>query len=390
MAQQPLARSRGASGFHAQGCERVNRGRAFWRLLRASLRRHQARVTLALRVTTAATLSLAIALGLGLPLPLWAVLTAVIVTQMSVGRSLKFAVDYLLGTLGGALYGGAVAIFLPHSHELALLAVLAIAVAPLAVVAAFYPTLAAAPITAIIVLLVPTMTQATPLASALDRILEVVVGGCVGSAVSFLLLPSRAHVQVAEAAARTLEQIARVLRALLLDVAEGIGSDDLHRLQDGIGRSLVELRTFAAETEHERSARLSFNADTGPLLRSLLRLRHDLVGIGRTAQLPLPEPLKSRLRPTVTHVADAGADYLSACAGALRTRRPPPPRDALAAAFDSYHGEVCTIRNLGLTRALGAEAAERFFALGFALEQMRENFRDLERCVTEWADASTQ
>jgi hypothetical protein len=122
----------------------------------------------------------------------------------------------------------------------------------------------------------------------------------------------------------------------------------------------------------------------------LLRLRHDLVGIGRTAQLPLPEPLKSRLRPMVTQLADAGADYLSACAGALRIRRPPPPRDALAAAFDSYHGEVGAIRKLGLTRALGAEAAERFFALGFALEQMRQNFRDLERCVTEWADASAQ
>jgi hypothetical protein len=368
----------------------VTRGRALWRLLRALLRRHRVRLTLALRVTTAATLSLAIALWLGLPLPLWAVLTAVIVTQMSVGRSLKSAVDYLLGTLGGALYGGAVAILLPHSHELALLLVLAIAVAPLAVVAAFYPTLAVAPITAIIVLLVPTMTQSTPLASALDRVLEVLVGGCVGFAVSFLLLPSRAHAQVGEAAARTLEQIARVLGALLSDVVEGIGTDELHRLQDGIGRSLVELSTIAAEAQHERSARLTFKPDTGPLLRTLLRLRHDLVLIGRTAQLPLPEPLKSRLRSTVTHVAGAAADYLSACAAALRTQRPPPPPHALAAVFDCYHAELGAIREQGLTGALSAEAAERFFALGFALEQLRQNFKDLARCVTEWADTSSQ
>jgi hypothetical protein len=368
----------------------VNRGRAFWRLLRAWLRRHQVRLTLALRVTTAATLSLAIALRLGLPLPLWAVLTAVIVTQMSVGRSVKSAIDYLLGTLGGALYGGAVAILLPHSHELALLAVLVIAVAPLAVVAAFYPTLAAAPITAIIVLLVPTLTQSTPFASALDRILEVVVGGCVGIAVTFLLLPSRAHAQAAEAAGRTLEQIARVLRALLVDVAEGIGIDELHLPQDGIGRSLAELASIAAEAEHERSARLASKPNTGPLLRTLLRVRHDLVGIGRAAQLPLPEPLKSRLRPAVADLANAAADYLSACAGALRTQRPPPSPHAVAAAFDCYHAEVGAIRAQGLTRVLSAEAAERFFALGFALEQMRQNFRDLERCVSEWADASTQ
>jgi len=368
----------------------VTRGRAFWRLLRASLRRHRVRVTLALRVTTAATLSLAIALWLRLPLPLWAVLTAVLVTQMSVGRSLKSAVDYLLGTLGGALYGGTVAILIPHSHELALLLVLAIAVAPLAVVAAFYPTLAVAPITAIIVLLVPTMTQSTPLASALDRVVEVLIGGCVGFAVSFLLLPSRAHAQAAQAAAGTLEQIARVLRALLSDVAAGIGTDELHRLQDGIGRSLVELSTIAAEAEHERAARLADKPDTGPLLRTLLRLRHDLVIIGRTAQLPLPEPLKSRLRSTLTQVAGVAADYLGACASALRTQRPPPEPHALAAVFDCYHAEVGAIREQGLTRALSAEAAERFFALGFALEQMRQNFRDLERCVSEWAEASAR
>jgi hypothetical protein len=34
-------------------------------------------------------------------------LTAVILTQMSVGRSMKATIDYLLGTLGGATYTGA-------------------------------------------------------------------------------------------------------------------------------------------------------------------------------------------------------------------------------------------------------------------------------------------
>ena len=348
------------------------------------------RLTLALRVTTAAALALAIAQALGLPLPLWAVLTAVIVTQMSVGRSLKSALDYLLGTLGGALYGGAIAVFIPHSHELALLAVLALAVAPLAAVAAFYPSLGAAPITAIIVLLVPTMTRATPLASALDRVLEVVVGGSVGFAVSFLLLPARAQLQVAETAARTLEQMARVLRTLLSDVSEGMGTEDLHRQQDGIGRSLVELSTTAAEAERERSARLVVGADTGPLLRTLLRVRHDIVIIGRTAQLPLPEPLQSRLAPVLTRLAGAVADYLGQCAGALRARRPAPPSLSVAALFDAFSAEVVAIREQGLTRALRADAAERFFALGFALEQMRQNFKDLERCVTDRAALSSR
>ena len=44
---------------------------------------------LGLRVTVAALSALAIAMACGLKLPLWAVLTSRIVTQMSVGRSLK-------------------------------------------------------------------------------------------------------------------------------------------------------------------------------------------------------------------------------------------------------------------------------------------------------------
>jgi len=367
----------------------MQRSRTVWRLLRAAVRRHQVRLSLALRVTSAAVLSLAVAQWLSLPLPLWAVLTAVIVTQMSLGRSLKSAVDYLIGTLGGAVYGGAIAMLVPHADAVALLAVLALAVAPLAVIASLYPSLSVAPITAIIVLLVPTMTQSTPLASALDRVLEVAVGGCVGCAVSLLLLPSGAQAQAVEAAARTLEQMARALRALLAEVGEGRGSDELHRLQDGIGQSLMQLGIIAGEAEHERRARIAAGPDCSPLLRMLLRLRHDLVIIGRTAQVPLPEALQSRLRPRLQAVTTTAAEYFGACAEQLRRRRPAPGLLAVAAVFEAFNAEVIAIREQGLTRSLSAEAAERFFALGFAFEQMRHNFQDLERCVTEWAEPSS-
>ena len=40
-----------------------------------------------------------------------------------------------------------------------------------------------------------------------------------------------------------------------------------------------------------------------------------------------------------------------------------------------------------LTRALAADGAERFFAIGFALEQMHQNLLDLRRVVGEWGPA---
>ena len=238
----------------------VKRSTGLWTGLRALVGQRRVQLALSIRVTIAALLSLALAQFFHLTLLLWAVLTAVIVTQMSVGRSLKATFDYLVGTLGGAIYGGAIGVLIPHSNEIALLAVLALAVAPLAFIAAINPRFSAAPITAIIVLLVPTITHASQIASALDRVLEVTVGGVTGLVVSFLLLPSNAHRLVAEAAAGVLDQIARALGELLAGLTRGLDVEARQRIQDGIGQALVQMNAVGAEAEHERSAGVA----TGP------------------------------------------------------------------------------------------------------------------------------
>jgi uncharacterized membrane protein YccC len=358
---------------------------SLWRLLRAAINRRRVQLGLALRVTVAAMLALAIAEYARLPLPLWAVMTAVVVTQVSLGRSLRATIDYLIGTLGGALYGGALAVLVPHASEPILFVVLAAAVLPLALMAAINPRLSVAPITAIIVLLVPAITHATPLASAIDRVFEVAVGAATGFLVSFVLLPSRAHVQVAQAAARTLDHMGRALRALLASVPGGLDTEALHRIQDGIGQSLERLRAIGAEAEQERAAHIATMPDTAPLLRTLMRLRHDLVMVGRASQTPLPEGFRSRLEAPLGSIADAAAEYMRGCGAALSARRPPPSLAPLHKALDRYAAEIAELRRDGATRVLAVDPAERFFALCFAFEQLRQNFRDLERCVTEWA-----
>ena len=88
--------------------------------------------------------------------------------------------------------GGAVAILVPHSGETALLLVLLLALAPLAFVAALYPRFSVGPTTAAIVVLIPQMLHTTPIASAIERIEEVLLGGLAGLLVSFIFLPSSA------------------------------------------------------------------------------------------------------------------------------------------------------------------------------------------------------
>src|ERR1700737_549370 len=361
---------------------------AFLKRVRALLRSRKAQLTLALRVTVAAAAAFAIATALHLMLPLWAVLTSLIVTQMSVGRSLKATRDYMLGTVGGAIYGGAIAVLIPHSGELGLLALLVLAVAPLAFVAAINPSLNAATVTAVIVLLVPTLSHANPIGSAIDRVMEVMVGALTGLMVSFFVLPSRAHSQIRVTAARTLELIAAAFSKLLAGLTHGLDNDALHRIQDGIGKALVEVNALGAEAERERAAHLSRGPATGPLLRTTLRLRHDLVMIGRACMVTLPADLQSRLAVPLDNVGDAVVAYLRSTAASLRTGAGSPPSSPIDVALQGYAAEVAALRSEGLTRGLPGDVAERFFALGFALEQMRQNLNDLGRCAAEWSEAS--
>jgi uncharacterized membrane protein YccC len=362
---------------------------AFLKRFGAWLESRKVELGLGIRVTVAAMGALVIALALGLKLPLWAVLTSLIVTQMSVGRSLKATRDYLVGTLGGAIYGAAVAVLIPHSGEGALLAVLVLAVAPLAFVAAINPSLNVATVTAIIVLLLPTMNHGTPLESAIDRVLEVAVGALTGLLVSFLVLPSRAHNQVRVKAAHVLELMASALNELLSGLTRGRDNEILHGLQDGIGAALVGLNTTGVEAERERAAKLATGTDTGPLLRTVLRLRHDLVMIGRASVVPLPDDLQRRLAEPLARVRDTIAEYLRTIATALRTCNLPPEIWPVQSALEAYSTEVAAVRGEGLTRGLPGDVTERFFALGFSLEQMHQNLRDLERCVTAWAQLPT-
>jgi uncharacterized membrane protein YccC len=263
--------------------------------------------------------------------------------------------------------------------------VLALAIAPLAFIASFRANFNVLPVTAIIVLLVPSMQHVSAAASALDRVLEVTVGGAVGFAVSFLLFPSRAHAVTIQAAADMLDLLADGLSRFLEDHTRELDLAERRRIQDGIAAALARLNITGAEAEHERHARLTSGPDTGPLLRTLLRLRHDIVMLGRAAGCELPEEVARQLTPPLKKVETAGRDFLRACGDALRDQNPAPALAEVDAAFRDYIERFGTVRREGLTRDMKSEDAERLFALGFALEQLREHFAEVHRVVGEWA-----
>jgi hypothetical protein len=92
--------------------------------------------------------------------------------------------------------------------------------------------------------------------------------------------------------------------------------------------------------------------------------------------------------PAAPHVwrhAETAVDWLRGSSAALIARRNPLPLAAFDAAFDGYEAEIAALRREGLLHDLPGDAVERFFALGFALEQLHLDFRDLGQCVSEYA-----
>jgi uncharacterized membrane protein YccC len=357
-----------------------------WTWLVAKTREGRPQLRLCLRVTIAAIVSYLLAQLLTVPLAgLWAVLTSVVVTQMSVGGSLKAAVEYAVGTLGGAVYAGAVGALIPHNSELTLLLVLALAVAPLALLAAVNPNFRVGPFTAVLVVVGTSATHIDPIGSAFYRVLEVALGGGTGLVVSLLVLPARAQVLLLDAAAEMLDVLADAVLALFPAFTEPLEATEISRLQRGIADTYQRVAAVGAEAKREHMSYLSAHADPASLLRTLLRLRHDLVIIGRAADAPFPETVRPLLDTPLARVGEAMAGYLRACSSALAVRRAAPALDAVESALEAYDVALAIARREGRTRELPGDTVERVFAVGFALDQLQENFIDLARCVDESA-----
>jgi uncharacterized membrane protein YccC len=229
------------------------------------------------------------------------------------------------------------------------------------------------------------MLHITPVDSAMERVIEVLLGGLTGLFVSFVLMPWSAFQHTREVAAQALERMAKAVPGLIEGFERGLDSAEVQRTMEGIGRQLSEMSAIAAEAEHERPLRASANPMPGPLFRTVRRLRNDLVIIARAAGAPLPPTVKSHIQAALKGVGEAIGNHLQACAASLMSRQAAPSREALDGALARYNAEIEALRRAGGLRALPFDDVERVFAAGFALEQAHLNLRDLDRCVDEWA-----
>jgi uncharacterized membrane protein YccC len=362
-----------------------------WKEIRRWAGANRAALRLCVRMTFAGVVAYALAQMFNLPQGYWAVFSAIIIMQASVGGSVKATLDRVIGTLGGAVAGGAVAYFTPHGDSVSVGIAVIIALVPLTLVAALRPNYRIAPLTAVIVLLTPGAQQLGALASAFYRIIEITLGCLVGLVASLVVLPARAHSFVIAAAARMLGHLADLLGDWLAVLAGSSDRARIPQLQEDIRAGLARLEIAAGEARQERKTHLTAEFDPDPLVRTVFRLRHDLVMIGRVAAEPLPEAVVARLRGSITEVSGATQQFLRDSADALMQRRSPPALARVETVLERFVDEITALRREGVViRGLSADDAGRLFALGFALEQLRRDFEDFGNRVTECAHAEME
>jgi len=348
------------------------------------LRGRGGELRLALRTTLAGLITFALGRALKLPQAYWAVLTSVIVVQASVATSLKAGVDRMLGTIAGAVWGVCVTLAIPHHDPLTLGVTLAIALAPLALVAALRPSYRVAPVTAIIVLLSTTGVQLGPVHYALERVLEIALGCLIGLAVSLLIVPARAQGLLADAAADVLLALRALSDLLLAEMTRPPDPAALTTTYGRLNQALGRAEALVDEVKRERAHWLSDTPDAEPFVRTLRRLRHDFTAIDRALTEPLPPAALHELAGAVGYLRRAVADDLAASTTSVRERRPAPSLDVVDEALLAFRDSMDRLRQSGTLRQLAIGDVERVFSLAFALQQLGAHLADLAQRIAEW------
>lgn len=282
-----------------------------------------------------------------LPGPYSAVITTLIVARPHSGGVLRASFERLAATLLGAGLACSVTFGrLLHIPELLLIAV---ALAPLALVAAHNTAYRTAMIAAVIVLSAPAASGA-PLYVAGARMLGVSLGAVIGALVSITIVPSRREVVVAAATAKLLEQYPGLLENALHPNTGDERSRDKFELR--IRQSLRELGMLI----RDRADALPTRGPSAAVVKFAVQMHADITFLKRELptssaspgpMAPPPDeaesPLPASPLASLESFSRAFAATSTQVAAMARGRAGPPDlqplRDTLRQAAQSLHQE---------------------------------------------------
>jgi uncharacterized membrane protein YccC len=307
---------------------------------------------------------------LHLPHGYWAPISAIIVMQSNLGRSLSESTNRIIGTAIGAITG---ALFTR------LLGVNALSLAAAVAVTALFCTalrltasMRLACVTASIVLLI---NEGSAWRSGLNRFIDVLLGVVIALLVS-LAWPARARNDLR----RSLSDTVRALQQLFLAIMTCCVGDpcDREAIDHQRSRAYQLARINAdllGDVARERS-------QDGVLLasiqQSVTRVRDHLLGMDYSARSMTHDRLAASLTPMLKNLStDIDAAFADLAADiADDVHEPLPP--GLKASLQLLDDEFDRLRAAGVFRTYGSDELLRFYSLLYRLRQL---VSELERCA---------
>lgn len=341
--------------------------------------RYDAELKHALRVSTAVAVSFTLATVLNLPQGYWAVITAVLVVQTSIGGTLGASRDRLFGTVVGALVGGFAAFVRPETPLGEGLA-LVFSVAVLTVPAALRPTLRIAPVTAVI-MIVGSPTHAASLSSAGYRVTEIAIGSVIGLVVTLTVFPPRALDQVSRRAQAILEDAARLFDLFARRLEGGETDNAISDLHARLRNGLPPLEAAVKEASRETTVRLSSRTPPAAVARTFWRVRNDTVIIGRGLDRPWPSDIAATLTAPTVALLRAEASRMRVMADALRLKK--------AGSGVSVEAEMEALRHAFVAlevrgpKKASFEILGQVFGLSHGFDQLNRNLTELSARLDE-------
>jgi len=326
----------------------------------------------------AGIITYAIYVGFHLPQGYWAVFTALVVTQVTLGASWKPALYRTIGSTAGAL--AAMLLFLILGSGTVRVGFMLFVLAALfGFLTVLHPSFSAAGFTAAIVLVLGRI-EGSPLHIGWLRVLDTLLGSFVAFAVGALLWPVRAREGLRDKIANILDGAGALYRALTAAALQGIDNEaqireldrQLHDLRRGITQQMDEARSELSFSRFNQDAYQQF-------VQAADQLRRRLTAMAEDSSLFVHAQVEPGLLPSLPVLAEKTAQTFSKLAEAIRKKELPPNSAEIDGAVLAVDADLAKLRQQRATAPFALDRMLPFWALVFNL---REVARDLNQLAS--------
>ncbi|MGP0017058.1 MAG: FUSC family protein [Candidatus Sulfotelmatobacter sp.] len=332
----------------------------------------------------AGTITYAIYAGFHLPQGYWAVFTALVVTQVTLGASWKPALYRTIGSTSGAL--AAMLLFMVLGPGTVRVGVMLFVLASLfGALTVRHPSFSAAGFTAAIVLVLGRI-EGTPFHIGWLRVLYTLLGSFVAFVVGALIWPVHARVGLRYKIASILDGAGTLYRAVTAAALQGVDNEQqvrqldrqLHDLRRGITQQMDEAKSELAFSRFNQGAYQAFVDEADQVRRRLTAMAED-------SSLYVHAQLEPGLVPSLPALVEKTAQTFAALAGAVRNSGQAVNSAELEAAVVALNADLAKLREQRATSPFALDRMLPFWALVFNLREVAQDLKQMESVLLQMA-----